>query len=351
MPVAEIGTEDVLRPVWGRAPETASRVRQRIEAVLDAARVKGWRAGENPARWKGHLAGELPPPRKVKRVRHRPALPWQRMGEFMAALARREGMAPLALRFAILTAARSGEVRGMRWSEVDLDVAVWTVPGERMKGGRTHRVPLSPAALAVLEAVRPLAREPQSLVFPGGKAGQPLSDMAISEVVRRMNEGGAGGEPPRCRAPATSSGAAGCVHIPWPAAGGGPAPRRRARGTGRPRGAAPRTGRRACRPGRGCGARRRSSGSPGARRPQRPRPRRGRRPRPRRSGTALPRRSRCRIVAAGPPARRTRTRITLAPAARFRKGARFLAACRTQREGQGSLALRQPSRRERRAAA
>lgn len=202
MPVADVDTAAVLRvlrPIWERVPETASRVRQRIEAVLDAAAVKGWRAGENPARWKGHLAGELPQPRKVKRPVHRPALPWERMGEFMAALAEREGIAAQALRFAILTAARSGEVRGARWSEIDVQTAVWTVPGSRMKAGRTHRVPLSPAALAVLDVVRPLARGPGDLVFPGGRAGKPLSDMSLSEVVRRMNEGGEPGAPPRWR--------------------------------------------------------------------------------------------------------------------------------------------------------
>ena len=153
LPVAAVGTDEVLRvlrPIWERIPETASRVRQRIEAVLDAARVKGWRTGENPARWKGHLAGELPQPRKVKRVRHRPALAWQDMGAFMAALAERDGISAQALRFVILTAARTGEVRGMRWREVDLDAKVWVVPGDRMKAGRLHRVPLSPAALAVV---------------------------------------------------------------------------------------------------------------------------------------------------------------------------------------------------------
>jgi integrase len=202
MPVAEVDTAAVLRvlrPIWERVPETGSRVRQRMEAVLDAASVKGWRTGENPARWKGHLAGALPPPRKVKRVEHRPALPWEQMGAFMAALATREGIAPLALRFVILTTARTGEVRGMRWREVDLDAKVWTVPGERMKAGRTHRVPLSPAALAVLEQVCPLARGPDDLVFPGGRTGRPLSDMSLSEVVRRMNESDEPGALPRWR--------------------------------------------------------------------------------------------------------------------------------------------------------
>ncbi len=200
MPVSAIGTDEVLRvlrPIWGRVPETASRVRQRIEAVLDAARVKGWRNGENPARWKGHLAGELPPPGKVKRVAHRPALAWQDMGAFMVALAEREGIAPLALRFVILTAARTGEVRGMRWREVDLEGKVWVAPGDRMKSGKTHRVPLSAAALAVLAEMRPLMKNPDDLVFPSPRAGRPLSDMALSEVVRRMNEGSEPGAPPR----------------------------------------------------------------------------------------------------------------------------------------------------------
>ena len=199
-PVADVDTAAVLRalrPIWERVPETASRVRQRIEAVLDAARVKGWRTGENPARWKGHLAGELPQPRKVKRVEHRPALPWERMGEFMEALDNREGIAALALRFVILTAARTGEARGMRWREVDLEARTWTVPGERMKAGKTHRVPLSPAALVVLNTVRPLAKGAADLVFPGGRASKPLSDMSLSEVVRRMNEGGEPGARPR----------------------------------------------------------------------------------------------------------------------------------------------------------
>lgn len=202
MPVAQVGTDDVLRvlrPIWGRVPETASRVRQRMEAVLDAARVKGWRTGDNPARWKGHLAGELPQPRKIKRVQHRPALPWEQMGSFMEALAGHEGVAGQALHFVILTAARTGEVRGMRWQEVDLDGKVWVVPGDRMKAGKTHRVPLSPAALAVLEEVRPLMRRPTDLAFPSVRKNVALSDMALSAVVRRMNEGAEAGALPRWR--------------------------------------------------------------------------------------------------------------------------------------------------------
>jgi integrase len=202
LPVSDVRTDEVLRvlrPIWERIPETASRLRQRMEAVLDAARVKGWRTGDNPARWKGHLAGELPPPRKVKRIRHRPALAWQDIGTFMAALAEREGISALALRFVILTVARSGEVRGMRWREVDLDAKVWTVPGDRMKAAKLHRVPLSPAALKVLDRVRPLTRAPTDLVFPSMRTSVALSDMALSEVVRRMNDEADDGGPPHWR--------------------------------------------------------------------------------------------------------------------------------------------------------
>lgn len=203
MAVVKIDTDDVLRvlrPIWERIPETASRVRQRIEAVLDGARVKGWRSGENPARWKGHLAGELPAPAKVKRIAHRPALPWQQIGAFMAALNERDGMAAKAIRFTILTACRTGEVRGMRWREVDLDTKVWTVPGDRMKAGKTDRVPLSPVALTVLEEVHPLMKSVGDLVFPSSKRETPLSDMALSMLVRGMAcDGLAKDELPRWR--------------------------------------------------------------------------------------------------------------------------------------------------------
>jgi integrase len=202
LPVAVIETDDVLRvlrPIWERIPETAARLRQRIEAVLDAARVKGWRTGENPARWKGHLAEELPQPRKIIRVRHRPALAWQDIASFMAALADRDGVTALALRFTILTVSRTGEVRGMRWREVDTEAKVWTIPADRMKAAKLHRVPLSLAALAVLAEVRPLMREPDDLVFQSPRRKSPLSDWTLSDVVRRMNEGGEKGALPRWR--------------------------------------------------------------------------------------------------------------------------------------------------------
>lgn len=197
MPVAEVDVAAVLRvlrPIWPQIPETASRLRQRIEAALDLARVRGWRSGENPARWRGLLSEELPPPRRVQRVEHRPALPWQRLPAFWAVLEVVDGMGAAALRFAILTAARTGEVRGMTWREVNLDAALWTVPGARMKGRRTHRVPLSAAALEVLRAVRPDRPRADALVFPGADDAM-LSDMTVSAVVRRMNEPAAGDDP------------------------------------------------------------------------------------------------------------------------------------------------------------
>jgi integrase len=202
LPVADIDSErvlQVLRPIWERIPQTASRLRQRIEAVLDAARLRGWRAGENPARWKGHLSGALPPPQKVKRVLHHPALAWPEIGAFLAALSKRQGPAAQALRFAILSAARVGEVRGARWREMDLEAKLWVVPADRMKASRTHRVPLSLSALTVLAEVMPLMKHPDDLVFPGWRHGRPLSDRAVSEVVRRMNKGGNESAPPRWR--------------------------------------------------------------------------------------------------------------------------------------------------------
>lgn len=197
MPVAEVDVPAVLRvlrPIWPRIPETASRLRQRIEAVLDLARVRGWRSGENPARWRGLLSEELPPPRRVKRVEHRPALSWQQMPAFWTALSKVDGMGAAALRFAILTAARTGEVRGMTWREVDLEAGLWTIPSGRMKARRTHRVPLSGGAREVLWAVRPEMPRADSLVFSGGD-NVMLSDMTVSAVLRRMNEPVDGGDP------------------------------------------------------------------------------------------------------------------------------------------------------------
>lgn len=183
-----VETEDVLgvlTPIWSEKPETASRLRGRIERVLDAAKAKGYRDGENPARWKGHLANLLPARQKLTRGHH-PAMPYTEMPEFFAELRKREGISTRALEFLILTAARSGEVRGARWSEFDLRKQIWTVPAERMKAGKAHRVPLTAEAIAIVSRLKPLSNGVHDgIVFPGMK-GKPLSDMSLSAVLRRM---------------------------------------------------------------------------------------------------------------------------------------------------------------------
>ena len=184
--VGTITTDDVLavlRPIWTTTNETADRVRGRMERILDYASTHGWREGENPARWRGHLANILPTPSSVSQVEHRPAVPWKEIGPVMSALARSEGLGALAVRFACLTAARSAEVRGAVWSEIDLEAKIWTIPAERMKQRKEHRVPLSNPALEVLSASRKLAGEPSTLVFPGGRPGRPLSDVALSKAL------------------------------------------------------------------------------------------------------------------------------------------------------------------------
>ena len=192
--VDEISTEDVLavlRPIWHAKPETASRVRGRIEAVLDAAKAAGYRTGENPARWRGHLSLLLPKRQRLKRGHHA-AMAYQDVPAFMARLPRAPGMGALALRFLILTAARSGEVRGATWSEIDLESRTWTVPAERMKAMREHRVPLSEPALQILREVlvlRPEGDDGSALVFPSAKPGTPLSDMTLTAVMRRLGAG------------------------------------------------------------------------------------------------------------------------------------------------------------------
>jgi integrase len=186
LPVSSIDTAlvvKVLQPIWQTKTETATRLRSRLENILDWATVSKFRAGENPARWKGHLDNLLADPNKVARVEHHAALPWQEVGEFMADLRQREGIAARAVEFGILTAARSGEIRGAKWGEIDLDNAVWTVPAERMKAGREHRVPLSTAALRLLKAMPRLGDH----VFPGQRGDVPLSDMSLTAVLRRMD--------------------------------------------------------------------------------------------------------------------------------------------------------------------
>jgi integrase len=194
VPVAEVETAHVmavLEPLWHAKTETASRLRGRLEAVLDYARARGWRAGANPAAWRGHLVELLPARAKIAPTEHHAALPWQHIGDFMAALRGQAGVGARALEFAILTAARTGEVLGATWAEVDMQASVWTVPAARMKAGREHRVPLAPAALAVLREVAALriTDAPEGFVFPGGREGKPLSDMALTMTLRRMQRG------------------------------------------------------------------------------------------------------------------------------------------------------------------
>jgi len=180
----------ILEPIWSQKPETAGRVRGRIEAVLDYATTHKWREGENPARWKGHLENVLPKRSKVRRVAHHAALPWREIAAFMVDLGKQDGIAALALRFAILTAARTGEIIGARWAEIDLAEKVWTVPADRMKAEREHRVPLSEAALAVLrKAVELRTDDGDAFLFPGAKRGSGLSNMAMLVLLRRMKRG------------------------------------------------------------------------------------------------------------------------------------------------------------------
>jgi integrase len=186
--VDEITTEDVLavlQPIWREKPETASRLRGRIEAVLDAARARGFipRNEANPARWRGHLDHLLPKRGKLSRGHHA-ALPYAELPAFLASLREREAVAALALEFTILTAARSGEVLGARWLEIDLATKVWAVPAARMKAAREHRIPLSAAALAILEKLA--EAKTGEYVFPGRSADRPLSVMAMEMVLRRM---------------------------------------------------------------------------------------------------------------------------------------------------------------------
>lgn len=187
LPVDAVSTDDVLgvlKPIWLTKAETASRVRGRIEKVLDAAKAKGLRERENPARWRGHLDHLLPKPGKLTRGHHA-AMPYERVPGFITDLRQRGAMAALALEFCILTAARSGEVFGLRWPEVDLEKRVWTVPGERMKAGRPHRVPLCHRAIAILKHLLPLTAE-SVFAFPGQSVGRPLSNMAMEMMLRRM---------------------------------------------------------------------------------------------------------------------------------------------------------------------
>lgn len=185
-PVNEISTADVLavlEPIWQSIPETASRVRGRIEAVLDAAKVQGFRTGENPAAWRGHLKLILPARQKLSRGHHA-RMPIDDVPGFMVKLRKREAVAARCLEFAILTAARSGEALGARWDEVEFETKVWTIRPSRTKSGREHRIPLCDRAVAILSEMKPLCEGEH--VFPGQRRGKPLSNMALTMVLRRM---------------------------------------------------------------------------------------------------------------------------------------------------------------------
>ncbi|MBF9060756.1 tyrosine-type recombinase/integrase [Rhodobacterales bacterium HKCCSP123] len=209
--VADISVQDVLRvlqPIWQDKTETAKRLRAQIESVLSWATVAGYRTGDNPARWSGNLSEILPKPSKVAKSANQPALALADVSRWWTFLAEREGMAARALQFLALTAARSGEVRGMTWDEVDLSAGIWSVPSSRMKNGREHRVPLARDAIALLDNLPRMNNS--ALVFFAPRGGK-LSDMSISAVMRRMQEaevkaGGQGFIDPRSKRPAVPHG-------------------------------------------------------------------------------------------------------------------------------------------------
>ncbi|WP_397544214.1 phage integrase central domain-containing protein [Roseovarius salis] len=207
MTVSDIGVSDVLRvlePIWSTKTETASRLRGRIEAVLSWATVGGHRTGDNPARWRGNLDAVLPKPGKVAKVKHNPALSLADAADWFTDLRKRDGMATRALEFVALTAARSGEVRGATWAEIDLDAGVWIIPAERMKAGKEHRVPLTQEAVALLNALPRM--KGSDYVFPAARGGA-LSDMALSACMKRINEARDGGYlDPRSGRPAVPHG-------------------------------------------------------------------------------------------------------------------------------------------------
>jgi integrase len=187
IPIDKIDTAAVLKvlqPIWERLPETAKRVRGRIENVLDAAAVRGFRTGENPARWRGHLQNLLAKPKVLTRG-HYAALAYDKLPDFMAQLRARHSVAAWALEFAILTACRSAEVRNARWDEIDVGKAMWIIPAQRMKAGKEHRVPLSDRAVFLLATLQ--ETRTSDFVFPGNDSGKPLSERAMAMQLRRMN--------------------------------------------------------------------------------------------------------------------------------------------------------------------
>ncbi len=188
--VSAVTTEmvlDAIQPIWHSMPETASRVRGRIEVVIDWAKARGAFSGENPARWRGHLANLLPKPSRVAKVEHHAAMPFDELPAFMSELRAATGLTSRALEFTILTAARTTEALGAQWSEFDLGKKIWTVPAVRMKAGKEHRVPLSPRAVEIIRELETVKRN--EFVFPGEKPGRHLSNMSMLMLLRRMKRG------------------------------------------------------------------------------------------------------------------------------------------------------------------
>lgn len=189
VPVASLSTEDivgVLRPLWTEKAETGRKVRERIKQVLDHAKARGLRTGDNPAEWRGHLDQILPSMEKLTRGHH-PAMPYQDVPAFLAKLRQSQAVGSRLLEFTILTAARAGEARNATWDEIDLEAAVWTVPGERMKAGKLHRVPLSARAVAILQEMQ--GRAVNELVFPGQREGRPVSEMTLGKTLKTNGAG------------------------------------------------------------------------------------------------------------------------------------------------------------------
>jgi len=177
----------VLDPIWHTKSETASRVRGRVEAILDWATVREYRRGENPARWKGHISKLLPARTKVKKPKHHAALPFKEIGAFIEALHDRDSVSAKGLEFLIFTASRTGEVIGAIWPEVDLENKIWTIPAARMKTDKEHRVPLSEEVIAILREMKKI--KVSEFIFPGNQPNKPLSNMAFLQLLKRMGRG------------------------------------------------------------------------------------------------------------------------------------------------------------------
>lgn len=189
LPIDAITTDHVLQvlePIWSKKPETASRVRGRIEAVLNSAKARGLRSGENPAQWRGHLDHLLPAKGKVRRVKHHAAMAYKDVPAFMKALRENTSISARCLEFVVLTCSRTGEALGARWSEIDLENKLWTVPAERMKVGKPHRVPLSSRTIVILKEMKAIKRN--EFVFPSWKPGRSLSQMTLAMLLRRMGQ-------------------------------------------------------------------------------------------------------------------------------------------------------------------